>query len=68
MIKAKYAEYCRNNPREKVIYKDFEAGYKAALYVMNEYIFNTATWQKELPSYNISEEYLKQTIKFLNEQ
>jgi len=30
---------------------------------MQEYIFNTA----ELPNYNISEDYLKQTITFLNE-
>lgn len=34
---------------------------------MQEYIFNTAEFKPELPTYNISENYLKQTITFLNE-
>jgi len=34
---------------------------------MQEYIFNTAEFKTELPNYNISEDYLKQTITFLNE-
>lgn len=34
---------------------------------IQEYIFNTAEFKTELPNYNISEDYLKQTVTFLNE-
>jgi len=33
---------------------------------IREYLFNTGVWNKELPDYNISEEYMKQTLEFLN--
>jgi len=33
---------------------------------IQEYIFNTANFNKELPDHNISERYLKQTVEFLN--
>lgn len=36
------------------------------LYKIREYLFNTGVWNKELPDYNISEEYMKQTLEFLN--
>lgn len=36
------------------------------LYKIREYLFNTGVWNKELPDYNISEEYIKQTLEFLN--
>lgn len=34
---------------------------------IKEYLSNTAVFNKELPDHNISEDYLKQTIRFLNE-
>lgn len=33
---------------------------------IRQYLFNTGVWNKELPDYNISEEYMKQTLEFLN--
>lgn len=33
---------------------------------IREYLFNTGVWNKELSDYNISEEYMKQILEFLN--
>lgn len=34
---------------------------------IHEYFFNTADWGKNSENYNISEEYLMQTVKFFND-
>jgi flagellar biosynthesis/type III secretory pathway protein FliH len=54
----KYAEYSFE--------KGFLTGYEAAIEKVKEYLFNTEEHQNKEGKFYISEEYLKQTIKFLN--
>jgi hypothetical protein len=49
-------------------YDGFIMGYNAAIEKVKEYLFNTEEHQNKDDAFYISEEYLKQTIKFLNEQ
>lgn len=49
-------------------YYGFLNGYNAAIEKVKEYLFNTEEHQDKDDKFYISEEYLKQTIKFLNEQ
>lgn len=46
----------------------FLAGYAAAIEKVKEYLFNTEEHQNKDGKFYISEEYLKQTIKFLNDE
>ena len=46
----------------------FIAGYNATIEKVKEYLFNTEEHQDKNGKFYISEDYLKQIIKFLNEQ
>jgi hypothetical protein len=47
--------------------QDFKAGYRAAIEEIKEYLFNTENHESPSDTFYISPEYLKQTIKFLND-
>ena len=46
----------------------YVAGFDAAIEKVKEYLFNTEEHQDKDGKFYISEDYLKQIIKFLNEQ
>jgi hypothetical protein len=48
--------------------KGFIAGYDAAIEKVKEYLFNTEEHQNKEGKFYISEDYLKQTIKFLDDE
>lgn len=62
-------EYRKTTPNK--MYGDelgFIAGYNATIEKVKEYLFNTEEHQDKNGKFYISEDYLKQIIKFLNEQ
>ncbi len=61
-------EYASRQQRQLTAYNSFITGYEVAIENMKEYLFNTENHQGKESEYYISEKYLKQTIKFLNEK
>lgn len=58
-------KYLSDFPKDR---QSFIAGYSLAIEKIKEYLFNTEEHQNKYDKFYISEEYLKQTIIFLNDE